>query len=564
MTLRTPPLYLQSGSHTAENDRLGISGLVGTSGVSAGTTDLQVTQSATPAMTVSVNTGHAWVAGTTSTTQGTYHTFNDAAVTLTIATAPTVNTRIDLVCLTIRDSAYSGSNNDCILQVITGTAAASPSVPATPASSIALAQVLVGTNVTSIVNANITDVRVRSSMALPAIAAAGSTIYAPYVTPQAGLTTSTISQSQMAQVLSVSTSSQTITLPTSGITPGYSTTFIAQAVSFTLAVPSGVTVYGTPSGTVTNASITIPANASFALYNVSSSVWYYLAGGALPKASVSSSTGSPTTGANGNKTAYIFKGTGTFTVTAGLLDVCIVGGGGGGGGDANATTGCHGGGGAGGMVDTLASGNSLYLPAGTYTVTVGAGGPGSGNGSDSGINAVITGVGGGFGNALGSQYTSRAGTGGSGGGGDGCFYQNTARSAGVLSQGNAGGDANNNSTTSNAGGGGGGGAGAVGGTGTASVGGNGGVGKVTTIIPSTLATSASVGQVVSTSVYFSGGGGGARGAGSPGSGGTGGGAAGGTTTGAAATAYTGGGGGGSVTANTGGAGGSGVVILLIG
>lgn len=171
MTLRTPPLYLQAGSHSAENDRLGIKGMVGTQGVSAGTGDLQVTQSATPAMTVSVAAGWAWILGTTTSTQGMYSTYNDAAVTLAIATAPTSNTRIDLVCLTVRDSAYAGSSNDNILQVITGTAAASPVAPTLPASSLSLATILVGTNVTSIVNANITDTRTRAALAL----AAGST-----------------------------------------------------------------------------------------------------------------------------------------------------------------------------------------------------------------------------------------------------------------------------------------------------------------------------------------------------------------------------------------------------
>ena len=174
MAMRTPPLYLQAGSHSAENDRLGLYGLVGTQGVGAGTGEMAVAQSGTPGMSVVVAAGWAWVLGTTTATQGMYSTYNDAAVTLAIATAPSVNTRIDRVCLTIRDAAYSGASNDVILQVITGTAAASPVAPALPASSLSLATVLVGTNVTSILNANITDGRTRAALSLSASSSSGA------------------------------------------------------------------------------------------------------------------------------------------------------------------------------------------------------------------------------------------------------------------------------------------------------------------------------------------------------------------------------------------------------
>ena len=415
MALRNPPLWILGQSHTAENDRLaGTQGLVGTAGVSAGTNDLLVTQASTPAMTVNVNSGWGWVLGTVSSTQGMYTVYNDATLTgITVSAANATLPRIDRVVLSVLDSNYSGVTSSASVYVVAGTASASPVAPAIPASSISLATLAIASGATAVTTANITDTRVRASMALPPPSSTLSG-YAPLSTPQAGLTTSTLSQSQMAQVLSVSTSSQTITLPTSGITAGYSTTLIAQAVSFTLAVPSGVTVYGTPSGTVTNASITIPANASFTLYNVSSSVWYYLAGGALPKASVSSSTGSPATGANGSKTYYKWTtvGTATVTLTAGTLDLLVVGGGGSGGTGTN----CTGGGGGAGGVNYL---TSVYFPAGTYTLTVGAGGASgtsTNNGGSSSINGII-GVGGGVGGQV--TYVSGGGSGGSGGGATG-------------------------------------------------------------------------------------------------------------------------------------------------
>lgn len=173
MALRNPPLYLQAGSHTAENDRLGMQGLVSTAGVRSLVTDFQVTQSGTPGMSVSVAAGWAWILGTTSSTQGTYSVYNDAAVTLTVATADATNPRIDKVCVTIRDSAYAGSSNDVILQIIAGTPAASPVAPATPASSMVLATIAVAAGASSIVNANITDERSKAQMSLAGTGATG-------------------------------------------------------------------------------------------------------------------------------------------------------------------------------------------------------------------------------------------------------------------------------------------------------------------------------------------------------------------------------------------------------
>lgn len=174
MAIRTPPLYLQAGSHSAENDRLGIRGMVGTEGVGSGTAELQVTQSGTPGMSVSVAAGWVWVLGTTSATQGMYSSYNDAATSLTVTTANATLPRIDKVCFTVRDAAYSGASNDCILQVVAGTAAASPVAPATPASSLVLATVAVAAGATSIVNANITDARSRAALALTATSGGSS------------------------------------------------------------------------------------------------------------------------------------------------------------------------------------------------------------------------------------------------------------------------------------------------------------------------------------------------------------------------------------------------------
>jgi hypothetical protein len=159
MTLRTPPSWLQNGSHPAENDRLSTQALYATTGI-IGSTSLAVTQNSPAGMSVRVASGWAAVIGTTQANMGAYTVFNDAQDVLTITTADPTNPRIDLVCATVRDAYYTGAFNDVILQVVAGTSAGSPVAPTLPANSISLATIAVGAAVTSIVTANITDTRV--------------------------------------------------------------------------------------------------------------------------------------------------------------------------------------------------------------------------------------------------------------------------------------------------------------------------------------------------------------------------------------------------------------------
>ena len=174
MALRTPPSWLQNGSHTAENDRLTTTGsLWGASGVIR-SADLAVTAPG-GTMTVSVASGWAAILGTYQTNMGTYMAYNDAAATATITTADATNPRIDLVCITVSDAAYSGSLNQVAINVVAGTPAGSPTVPSTPTNSIALARVAVAAGATSITSGNITDVRVRAQIIEPTISSAATT-----------------------------------------------------------------------------------------------------------------------------------------------------------------------------------------------------------------------------------------------------------------------------------------------------------------------------------------------------------------------------------------------------
>jgi hypothetical protein len=166
MTLRTPPSWLQNGSHPAENDRLTTQALWATTGIIK-SDSLAVTQNSPTGLSILVASGWAAIVGTTQANMGTYVGYNDATVVLSITTADPTNPRIDRVCLTVNDAYYTGALNNAVLQVVAGTPAGSPVAPALPANSISLATVAVGAGATAITNANITDTRVLVTTNIP-------------------------------------------------------------------------------------------------------------------------------------------------------------------------------------------------------------------------------------------------------------------------------------------------------------------------------------------------------------------------------------------------------------
>jgi hypothetical protein len=159
MAIHTPPSWLQNGSHPAENDRLTTQALYATTGI-IGSSSLAVSANSPAGMSVVVASGWAAIIGDIQPNMGSYVGFNDDDVVLTIATANPTNPRIDVVCMTVNDSYYTGALDNVVLQVIQGTAAGSPVAPAIPDNSITLANVLVGATVTQINTGNITDTRV--------------------------------------------------------------------------------------------------------------------------------------------------------------------------------------------------------------------------------------------------------------------------------------------------------------------------------------------------------------------------------------------------------------------
>jgi len=166
MALRTPPSWLQNGSHPAENDRLSMQSIIATTGI-IGTSSLAVTQAGTPGMAVQVAAGWGAIVGNFTTNMGVYQFYNDAATQLSVTAANPTNPRIDRVVVTVNDSYYTGATNNVTFTVVAGTAAASPTAPATPTNSISLATIAVAAAATSILNANITDTRASITTNLP-------------------------------------------------------------------------------------------------------------------------------------------------------------------------------------------------------------------------------------------------------------------------------------------------------------------------------------------------------------------------------------------------------------
>jgi hypothetical protein len=166
MTLRTPPSWLQNGSHPAENDRLTTQALWATTGIIKDTS-LAVTPNSPVGMSVIIASGWAAIVGTTQSNMGTYVAYNDAPTVVAITTANPTNPRIDLVCATVQDAYYTGAQNNVIFQVVVGTPAPSPVVPALPANSIALAEVDVAAGALSITSGDITDLRVLVTTNIP-------------------------------------------------------------------------------------------------------------------------------------------------------------------------------------------------------------------------------------------------------------------------------------------------------------------------------------------------------------------------------------------------------------
>jgi hypothetical protein len=150
---RYTPLWEQQGSYAASVDRRLLSALW----PGAAVTGCAVTVSS--GMTVNVAAGS--VAVPTSNNTGSVLCSSDATEPVTLTAAPGAGTnRYDvIICQARGNDLDGGANNDFLFTMVTGTAAASPTVPATPNNAVALANIYVPGASASVTAGNITDVR---------------------------------------------------------------------------------------------------------------------------------------------------------------------------------------------------------------------------------------------------------------------------------------------------------------------------------------------------------------------------------------------------------------------
>jgi hypothetical protein len=302
----------------------------------------------------------------------------------------------------------------------------------------------------------------------------------------------------------------------------------------TVTATGGVTISGTIAA--------LAQNGAAAIVKTGTNTWSYLPFDSGVGAAVYSDANTGTYTGFAYKT---FTGSGTLTVTtAGFADLVVCGGGG------AASNGNGAAGGAGGVLQVT----NAYLPVGTLTVTIGAGGTAAGTSGISGnptrIDSYYSPQGGGGAQAGDGGQNGASGGGGKNGGAGG------SGTSGIGSNGGSG------AATGFYGSGGGGGAGGVGSNGTATVGGNGGAG-----VNVTLAGTTPSGAYVAGNYGLGGGGGGGISTGGTvaGTATHGGGNGSAVGNGAAGTANKGGGGGGGQASagGVGGNGGSGIVIVRV-
>lgn len=151
---RQTPLWLQTGSYAASLDRR----LVGAIWPTAAVSGCAVTVSAG---TMNMNIAAGTVVAPAANNTGSVLCYSDAVEVVTSPTAPGAGSnRYDVVvCQPRGNDLDGGSNNDFVFSVVSGTASASPTVPATPAGAVALAQVLVIGASASLSAANLIDRR---------------------------------------------------------------------------------------------------------------------------------------------------------------------------------------------------------------------------------------------------------------------------------------------------------------------------------------------------------------------------------------------------------------------
>lgn len=162
------PLYGQTGSYAAQQDRLLIEGLAVRSGVgnilSTTTGDLAVATTGVANASVTIAAGHVWIPG--SSGQGFYYAYNDAAITVTLAANASGSTRNDLIYVSVSDPNLSTGLPNVQIVTLAGTPGGGvPSLPASNATPLASIAVPTGfTSGTTVTAGWITDRRTKANL----------------------------------------------------------------------------------------------------------------------------------------------------------------------------------------------------------------------------------------------------------------------------------------------------------------------------------------------------------------------------------------------------------------
>jgi hypothetical protein len=162
------PLFQQNDTtdQSADVARMFINDLFnGRTGIMAEDSMKVIQRAAGANNSVDIGSGSVLIPGTQSGSQGTYYIRNEGVVNLPMSTAAHGSLpRIDTVFVRVRDSFYSGVDNDAEFLYQAGTAASSPVAPDLNAlgftNHLRLATINVPANDNTITTADITDVRV--------------------------------------------------------------------------------------------------------------------------------------------------------------------------------------------------------------------------------------------------------------------------------------------------------------------------------------------------------------------------------------------------------------------
>ena len=201
------------------------------------------------------------------------------------------------------------------------------------------------------------------------------TAFNTYVERAVVTTTATLGAADAGGLLSVNNNSGgTVTIPLNSTWAAETGTYIpvlnaGTAGTWTIGTAVGVTLEGTTT--------TLAPGAALGVFKRGTNTWRAVPFSSGSAASVSGTTGSPSTVTAAGKTRYTWTGNGDFTISVAGYVEFLVAGGGGTGSTATAASG-------GGQVQT----GYLYLAAGTYAVTIAAAAASGGAGVRGGASSI--------------------------------------------------------------------------------------------------------------------------------------------------------------------------------